>query len=339
MNPVLSSSKKSKFFIALLLLSSLAAFNTASATKKHPTNDGRISQELKQAEEDKSKPTQQTAAQNSSHSPENISKQSETQLPKNTAQQNPVQTKNIPQTAPQSSSDSPVNSPQQPVKQSDQQNPIQPETVAAPTKLPDKALLYTLLGLLAALAVLLLTLLVTRRPVKMKNVDIPNTPDDKNSEPSLPTESPLSEWLIVDYSVTGKGHIEKGTPCQDSRYIERINSQWGVAVCCDGAGSKVNSHIGSKFVAEQTAKMLAFGIKTEQWHTNQQLPSAEAWREMAIQVLNQVNLGLERHAKEQNLAIETLGCTVIVVVYSPIGLLVAHIGDGRAAYCNEAGEW
>lgn len=341
MNPILSSSKKSKFFVALLLLSSLAAFNTASATKEHSANDELISQGLKQAEEPQSKPTKktapQTAAQNSNNSPANSSQQPETP-PQNNI---PVQTENTPQTAQQSSGDSPANSPQQPTTLPEQQNPVQPETVATPmtTKLPNKALLYTLLGLLAAFAVVLLTLLVTRRPVKMKNIDIPNIPDDKNPEPTLATDSPLSEWLIVDHSAIGKDHIKKGTPCQDSRYIERINSQWGVAVCCDGAGSKVNSHIGSKFVAEQTAKMLAFGIKAEQWHTNQQLPRAEAWREMAIQVLNEVNLRLGRYAQEQNLAIDSLGCTVIVVVYSPIGLLVAHIGDGRAAYCNKAGKW
>lgn len=34
-----------------------------------------------------------------------------------------------------------------------------------------------------------------------------------------------------------------------------------------------------------------------------------------------------------------MGCTVIAIIYSPIGLLVTHIGDGRAGYCDTKGDW
>lgn len=145
------------------------------------------------------------------------------------------------------------------------------------------------------------------------------------------------EWLIVDHSATGKSHIKDGTPCQDNRYIIRIDRQWGVAVCCDGAGSRARSELGSKFTAKQTAKLLTIAI--EKWRVDQRLPDPKEWKKLSIQVLYQVYSNMEIYSKKQNLDIGSLACTVIAILYSPMGLLVTHIGDGRAAYCNQAGEW
>src|ERR1043166_3667928 len=43
-------------------------------------------------------------------------------------------------------------------------------------------------------------------------------------------------------------------------------------------------------------------------------------------------------AKEKGYEFSSLACTIIVVIYTPNGLLVTHVGDGRAGYCLE-GEW
>ena len=195
--------------------------------------------------------------------------------------------------------------------------------------------------------VLLLFVTISTIPIirfsKVTKMDSFNGPDDKktSSEPSLIDSSSLDSlvWLVVGHSAIGKDHIKSGTPCQDSRHIEQINKHWGVAVCCDGAGSATNSDIGSKFVAEQTAKTLVYAVKEHEWHTNNQLPNEVSWRELSIQVFYKIYTDLERYAQERRLDIKSLACTVIAVIYSPIGLLVAHIGDGRAAYLNEVGEW
>jgi len=148
-----------------------------------------------------------------------------------------------------------------------------------------------------------------------------------------------NEWLIVDYSAIGKDHSKHSIPCQDSRYIQRIDPQWGVAVCCDGAGSAEKSDLGSQFVAERTAKVLTLTIEKEQWLANNFLPAQEEWNTISQQALYQVYRDLESFANASNMEIKLLACTVIAVIYSPIGLLVTHIGDGRAAYCNNEGEW
>ena len=164
---------------------------------------------------------------------------------------------------------------------------------------------------------------------------------DSSDQPINTSEEFCSsnEWLIVDYSAIGKDHSKHDIPCQDNRYIQRIDPQWGVAVCCDGAGSAEKSDVGSKFVAEQTANVLALTIEKEQWLTKNRLPAQEEWNSISRQALYQVFRDLESFAQVNNLELKLLACTVIAVIYSPIGLLVTHIGDGRAAYCNHEGQW
>jgi hypothetical protein len=164
---------------------------------------------------------------------------------------------------------------------------------------------------------------------------------DTSDKPIHASENLCSsnEWLIVHYSAIGKDHRKHNKPCQDHRSIQRMDQQWGVAVCCDGAGSAEKSDIGSRFVAEQTANVLALTIEKEHWLTHHCLPTSEAWNTISRQALYQVYQDLESFAQVNNLELKLLACTVIAVIYSPIGLLVTHIGDGRAAYCNNEGQW
>ena len=41
----------------------------------------------------------------------------------------------------------------------------------------------------------------------------------------------------------------------------------------------------------------------------------------------------------KKLKIKNLSSTLILVIYSPLGLLVTHIGDGRCGFCNQQQEW
>jgi hypothetical protein len=197
------------------------------------------------------------------------------------------------------------------------------------------------------LTILVLTLLLLRIIYKKLRPAVPVdfTPTPNPNFAHQMTDKPpqmlhLQEsWLILDHSAIGKDHIKHNMPCQDSRHIERIGQNWGVAVCCDGAGSATNSDIGSQFVAKKAAKVFAYAIEKHQWHLNDKLPSENEWQELSVQVLFKVYNDLELYAQELDLDIKSLACTVIVVIFSPIGLLVTHIGDGRAAYCNGEGNW
>ncbi len=165
--------------------------------------------------------------------------------------------------------------------------------------------------------------------------------DQKQNKEAVKTVEPC--WLAVADSVIGKSHISNHTVCQDNHYFGSFKQcpDWGIAVVCDGAGSAVNSHLGSEFVAKKVIPSLfEKAIIDAKWHLHSTAPSDEEWKELAWEQLKNTYLALKNHAEnELGKELSSLSCTVIIVVYSPHGLFVTHIGDGRAAYCNEQGEW
>lgn len=165
---------------------------------------------------------------------------------------------------------------------------------------------------------------------------IPNTPSPQSNQDK-------STWLILADSVIGKSHISSNTVCQDSHYYTPFSEMegWGIAVVSDGAGSAKHSEIGSKFIAEQAVPhFFKKGIKEKQWDKQNTLPSDEEWAEFAWEQLKNCAGALYEYGeKELDIPFKDLSCTVIAVVISPHGLLVTHIGDGRAGYCTHDGTW
>lgn len=149
------------------------------------------------------------------------------------------------------------------------------------------------------------------------------------------------KWLIVADSIIGKGHIEATPPlpCQDSHKIEYLNNNWGIAVVADGLGSKPKSHIGSKFVSEKVIFHLKNLMNDKKWFQENKILSFKEWDKMALEVLFKTYSDTVRFAEKEKYEVSHLATTVIVVVFSPFGLLVTHMGDGRAGYCTLDGEW
>lgn len=147
-----------------------------------------------------------------------------------------------------------------------------------------------------------------------------------------------NNWTVAYASVIGSSHIQMNLPCQDSCAYEPLNENWGVAVVCDGAGSATHSHLGSQMTATLASKYFSELVKTQGWHEADEFPSETIWKGSAVVALRKVREGLGKLAEAENLKINALGSTVIVVVHSPKGLLIAHIGDGRAGYSNGT-EW
>jgi hypothetical protein len=143
-----------------------------------------------------------------------------------------------------------------------------------------------------------------------------------------------NKWTVAYASVIGNSHIQLGLPCQDNSAYEAINENWGVAVVCDGAGSASHAHLGSELTAKFAIKYFAEMVKMQGWHEADELPSDELWKGSAIVALRKIRADLGHLAEAENLKVNALASTVIVVAHSPKGLLVAHIGDGRAGFCN-----
>jgi len=149
-----------------------------------------------------------------------------------------------------------------------------------------------------------------------------------------------SDWLVVGASVIGASHVKNNVPCQDSHAFEMLSDKQGIAIVADGAGSAENSHFGSAFVAKISA-MNRFKELLKNWTMEDEnsFPSEKEWNEKAIQQFTLVYSDLQDFAKTNNYELKSLACTLIVVVFSHKGLLMSHIGDGRAAWQNLKGEW
>ncbi|HKZ42402.1 MAG TPA: PP2C family serine/threonine-protein phosphatase, partial [Candidatus Hodarchaeales archaeon] len=146
-------------------------------------------------------------------------------------------------------------------------------------------------------------------------------------------------WYIVGASTIGKSHIAQDVPCQDNHFCEHIGHGWGIAVSSDGAGSAANSHIGSEYVSKVTCNILKKFITDNKYHIDDALPTDSEWEASSSAALREVHQRLETFAKSKGLEAPSVACTLIAVIFSPIGLLVSHIGDGRAGFCSDKGEW
>ncbi len=169
--------------------------------------------------------------------------------------------------------------------------------------------------------------------------------DKKNKELAIEKMSIINKfsfpkWIVVGESVIGKSHINSNIPCQDNNFNTFFEKNWGIAIVCDGAGSAKNSDKGAEFSAKR-ALPLCFEelIKKEKWIEKNQLPTPDEWQHKATTEFKKTFEALSNVAIENNIELSNLACTAIVVIFSPIGLLVAHIGDGRAGFRNEQGKW
>lgn len=148
-------------------------------------------------------------------------------------------------------------------------------------------------------------------------------------------------WLVVGASIAGRAHTESvpPVPCQDSYYYKELGDGWGIAVTCDGAGSVNASQRGAEFVAEKAGIYFEQIIKENDWKNSKSLPNEGLWHKAAKIAFAKIRHDLERFAEAWNLEARELACTVIVVVFSPLGIMASHIGDGRAGFCNGDNEW
>lgn len=159
---------------------------------------------------------------------------------------------------------------------------------------------------------------------------------NKSEKYAVETDS----WIIVGASVIGRGHIDSNMPCQDSNAYADLGNGWGIAICSDGAGSAKYSHVGSKIVTQRAQTHFERLIKKSSWYQNNMLPDDMTWSKVAFKALKATRDDMQKVSEKNQTDLASLAATVIVVIHAPMGLLVAHIGDGRAGYQdNKTGTW
>lgn len=146
-------------------------------------------------------------------------------------------------------------------------------------------------------------------------------------------------WMIVGASAKGLSHANLDLPCQDSFGLKDLGNGWGIAVVSDGAGSAQFAHLGSAFLVKETILLFSQAIEKNHWQKNNQLPTIETWSNTAQTYFKILRKSLEKYATSEKIKIKDLSATLILLIYSPIGLLTAHIGDGRAAFLGKNANW
>lgn len=166
------------------------------------------------------------------------------------------------------------------------------------------------------------------------------TPTPKPTPATTPVPTPKQgEWVVVGASVKGNGHIESNMPCQDNNKFEILGKGWGVAVVSDGAGSAAHSELGSKVVVERGAFHFKNLVEKEGWMEKNTLPSDAEWLQKSYFMLKTIRNEVEMVAKKNNVDLKSLSATCLAVVFSPMGLLAVHVGDGRMGCKTASGGW
>ncbi len=146
----------------------------------------------------------------------------------------------------------------------------------------------------------------------------------------------MKDWSYLYAFVQGKGHLEENSPCQDYCNVFQ-HENYTICVVSDGAGSCENSHIGSRNATLSAGRHFSVLIEAQNWHKSIEVP-LEEWHKIALKGFKAIRDDLET-ISIQGYELKSLSCTLIVTIQLKNKLLVTHIGDGRAGYCNLKDEW
>lgn len=180
---------------------------------------------------------------------------------------------------------------------------------------------------------------VKERKTKLAESNNPKPKPEPENKPNQEPKQKQGEWVVVGASVKGNGHIESNMPCQDNSKFEILGKGWGVAVVSDGAGSAAHSDMGSKVVVERGTLHFKNLVEKEGWMDKNTLPSDAEWLQKSYFVLKTIRNEVEMVAKKNNVDLKSLSATCLAVVFSPLGLLAVHVGDGRMGCKTAAGGW
>ena len=145
------------------------------------------------------------------------------------------------------------------------------------------------------------------------------------------------KWKVLSASVAGRSH-QNGL-CQDSHGVEDLGEGWIAAVVADGLGSKRHSHIGSKEAVKKGLEAMKRVVRTKGWIEKEILPCEQEWSLIGRSILFEVFVHLYLESLKRDIAQDELATTFIGVIASPLGVVLVHMGDGRAGYCGVDGEW
>jgi hypothetical protein len=143
---------------------------------------------------------------------------------------------------------------------------------------------------------------------------------------------------VVSAVVQGTSHKKSvpPIPCQDSGLYYCINETTYVMVASDGAGSSKCSDRASSFCTGYVIDKVRDEIDTISTFTesaNGDNSTNDDWNTYSLKLFSDTRESLLAMAKADGIAEADLYCTLMLAILTPHGILIAHIGDGRAGGC------
>lgn len=148
-----------------------------------------------------------------------------------------------------------------------------------------------------------------------------------------------SSWRLVAASVIGELHKLNNLPCQDSSSYYIVNNEWLIAVASDGAGSAQNSNLGSAWLVENSIEYFKHLIETDFVENKNPVWSNKEWEDVCNKFYTDATEKLKEFSRDKDIEFKSLAATLIVTIKSKDRLFVLNIGDGRAGYRDDKGEW
>jgi serine/threonine protein phosphatase PrpC len=136
----------------------------------------------------------------------------------------------------------------------------------------------------------------------------------------------------IALSVAGSRHRRAAEPCQDASGWA-LGDRAGFAVVADGAGSASASDLGAQVAVETVLTLLP------RWQRRRSPRSVADWLPLLRAVVRAARWAVDRAARDRDLALRELACTLVVAVALPTGLAIAQIGDGAVVIQDAQGNW
>ncbi len=173
----------------------------------------------------------------------------------------------------------------------------------------------------------------------------PASNDDVNkSDESIVRHSSFvktDKWKIAALSLRGRAHISDGSECQDFHSIEALDSdsKWVINVVSDGAGSAKQSARGSNANCKLACQMFKLLVDEQKWVENNYFPTDKEWYIECHAIFSTIKSVIANKAIESKVEPREFNATILVLLTTPRGILVAHIGDGRMGYQTNDNQW
>ena len=133
-------------------------------------------------------------------------------------------------------------------------------------------------------------------------------------------------WKCSQCAIQGRGHVDKGIPCQDKVGIRHSK---GTHVMClsDGAGSAKLSHFGAECVVEYGLNLFVSSFEDV-------FEISDGDKAKTV-ILETVLEGIEAKAKELSCDIKDLAATFLAVAVHEDKYIIVHVGDGVIGYLSD----